>query len=246
MKQGIPSLRTATAMIVVLVHAALELNAESRPTPTDSQPARPDHPRPHSRRDDAAACDTDRCCSPGYFCAALTLACAPCALCAYDGDSAGFSCRARCGPAAPPARAADLRPPELLWLSLSPGAVDASAAPQPVEILFGVQVSAPPRACEQQAVLVCAALCCVLLRVRACVYGVVCARVCALPFSSPPAGRPASRDAERPGAPAGRRLGPALGPGAQGPARPGPIASDPTRPGPPGPVSPEQAGPGLC
>ena len=92
------------------------------------------------RRDGGTVCDTDRCCPPGQFCAAISLICAPCALCAYDGDSAGFSCRARCGAAAPAAGTPDLLPPELLWLSLTPGAVDASVAWQPVELRFGVRV----------------------------------------------------------------------------------------------------------
>ena len=82
------------------------------------------------RRDGRTVCDTDRCCPPGQFCAAISLICT---LCAYDGDPT-------CGAAAPAAGRPDLLPPELLWLSLTPGAVDASVAWQPVELRFGVRV----------------------------------------------------------------------------------------------------------
>ena len=75
------------------------------------------------RRDGGTVCDTDRCCPPGQFCAAISLICAPCA-----AHGAGTP---------------DLLPPELLWLLLTPGAVDASVASlawQPVEHRFGGRV----------------------------------------------------------------------------------------------------------
>ena len=72
------------------------------------------------RRDGGTVCDTDRCCPPGQFCAAISLICAPCA-----AHGAGTP---------------DLLPPELLWLLLTPGAVDASVAWQPVEHRFGGRV----------------------------------------------------------------------------------------------------------
>lgn len=121
-------------LTVLMFHLAAELKSECR---SDTNPS------PFvGRRDGPTVCDTDRCCPAGQFCAALTLACAPCSQCVYDGDTVGFSCRARCGAssAAGNGAVADLRPPELLWLSLNPGSVDASAAPQTVQILFGVQV----------------------------------------------------------------------------------------------------------
>jgi hypothetical protein len=98
-----------------------------------------------SARRDAATCDSDRCCALDHFCSSLSFSCAPCALCEYDGDSVGFSCRARCGqPDAPGAGGGmwrgDRTAPRLLWLSLTPGAVDAAEERQLVELRFAVQV----------------------------------------------------------------------------------------------------------
>jgi hypothetical protein len=93
-----------------------------------------------SARRDSATCDSDRCCAPDHFCSALSFACAPCSLCEFDGDSVGFSCRARCAQPDATGGRGDRTAPRLLWLSLSPGAVDAADARQLVELRFAVQV----------------------------------------------------------------------------------------------------------
>ncbi len=107
-----------------------------------------------SARRDSATCDSDRCCSSDHFCSALSFACTPCSLCEYDGDSVGFSCRARCTP--PDSAGAgggmwrgDRTAPRLLWLSLSPGAVDAAEDRQLVELRFAVQVQRLRRSAQR-------------------------------------------------------------------------------------------------
>jgi hypothetical protein len=90
----------------------------------------------HRRNSAVNFCDSDVCCQSSFYCELTQFTCMPCIRCGQDDHDAQNDCDQRCqtsnqiqGPSFP----------ALMWLTMTPSAVDASRSRQFVQIRFAVQ-----------------------------------------------------------------------------------------------------------